>query len=284
MSKSFLLRVQDIRGAYRLLGDCRDLASVPELWQQRMFDGLLALVGADRATGGEGAWVGPERQLKILSANFSGFDQGSLEHLLAYTDYLRVNGPVLDPFLTTLRDLPGPLNTRARREVVSTRDWYRSELFNEFFRPADCNHQVCSNFTTSANGTISHIGLHRRVRAHDFSPREQRLLHFFHGELGPLIGRVLVSVTDPRPDELPPRLQQTLHFLLQGDSEKQVAGRLRVSRSTAHEYVTALYRRFRVHSRAELMAYAIKRLHQPAWNRVRRENMDGSEARADDDS
>jgi hypothetical protein len=34
---------------------------------------------------------------------------------------------------------------------------------------------------------------------------------------------VLVSVTDPRPDELPRRLRQTLHFLLQGDSEKQVA-------------------------------------------------------------
>jgi DNA-binding CsgD family transcriptional regulator len=107
------------------------------------------------------------------------------------------------------------------------------------------------------------------VRGRDFSEREQRLFHFFHAELGPLIGRVLVNVTDPRPDELSPRLRQTLHFLLRGDSEKQVAGRLRVSLSTAHEYITALYRRFRVHSRAELMAYAIKRLHQPAWNRVR---------------
>ena len=284
MSKSFLLRVEDIRAAYRLLGDCRDLASVPELWQQRMFDGLLALCGADRATGGEAAWVGPERQLKILSANFSGFEQGSLEHLVAYTDYVRVNGPVLDPFLTALRDLPGPLNTRARRQVVSKRDWYRSELFNEFFRPADCNHQLCSSFDTSANGAISCIGLHRRVRGRDFSEREQRLFHFFHAELGPLIGRVLVSVTDPRPDELPPRLRQTLHFLLQGDSEKQVAGRLRVSLSTAHEYITALYRRFRVHSRAELMAYAIKRLHQPAWNRGQQENPEGLEARNDDGS
>ena len=284
MSKSFLLRVEDIREAYRLIGDCRDLASVPELWQQRMFDGLLALVGADRATGGEAAWVGPEKQLKLLSTNLSGFEQGSLEHLLAYNDYLRVNGPVLDPFLTALRDLPGPLNTRARRQVVSTRDWYRSELFNEFFRPADCNHQLVSSFATSANGAICCIGLHRRVRGRDFSEREQRLLHFFHAELGALIGRVLVSVTDQRPDGLPPRLRQTLHFLLQGDSEKQVAGRLRVSQSTAHEYITALYRRFRVHSRAELMAYAMKRLHQPAWNRVQQENAEGSGLCNDDGS
>jgi DNA-binding CsgD family transcriptional regulator len=265
MSKSSLLRMHDIRQAYRLIGDCRDLASTPELWQQRMFDGLLALVGADRSTGGEGAWVGPTKELRILSANYSGFDQGSLDHLVAYTAYVRANGPVSDPFLMALRDLPGSLNTRARRQLVAERDWYRSALFNEFFRPADCNHQLCSSFQTSPSGTISCIGLHRRVRARDFSSREQHLLHFFHGEMGPLIGGVLVSLSDPQPDVLPPRLRQTLHFLLQGDGEKQVAARLELSPATIHEYVTALYRRFRVHSRGELMAYAMKRLAQPAW-------------------
>ena len=66
MSKSSQLRVYDIRQAYRLIGDCRDLAAVPEFWQQRMFDGLLALVGADRSAGGEGAWAGPQRDLQVL--------------------------------------------------------------------------------------------------------------------------------------------------------------------------------------------------------------------------
>jgi DNA-binding CsgD family transcriptional regulator len=277
MSKSSNLRLQDIRQAYRLIGDCRDLGSTPELWQERLFEGVLALVGADRASGGEGAWVGPQKELAILSAHFSGFDPGSLDHLLAYTAYLRANGPIMDPFLTALRDLPGRLNTRARRHVVAARDWYRSTLFNEFFRPADCNHQLCSNFETSPSGTITHIGLHRRVRARDFSGREQRLLHFFHGELGPLVGRVLVSVTEPRPDDLSPRLRQTLHCLLEGDSEKQVAARLELSQSTIHEYVTALYRHFRVHSRPELMAHAMKRLRQPAWQRVQQQGTNPSQ-------
>lgn len=267
MSKSSQLRVYDIRQAYRLIGDCRDLAAVPEFWQQRMFDGLLALVGADRSAGGEGAWAGPRRDLQVLSTYWSGFDQRTLNHLLAYNDYLREKGSISNPMLTVLRSLPGPVNTRARTQVMSDRNWYRSEFFNEFLRPADCNDQLASSFQTST-GTFSYISVNRRVHGRDFSGRDRRLIHFFHAELGRLIGRVLVSVTDPRPDDLPPRLRQTLHFLLQGDSEKQAAGRLGVTQSTAHEYVVALYRRFGVHSRAELMAYAIRRLRQPAWRRL----------------
>jgi DNA-binding NarL/FixJ family response regulator len=94
---------------------------------------------------------------------------------------------------------------------------------------------------------------------------------------------VLVSVTDPRPDVLPPRLRQTLHCLLEGDSEKQVAARLGLSQATTHQYVTALYRRFGVHSRAELMAYAMRRLPQPAWKAVQQQGTDPSEVRGDDD-
>jgi DNA-binding CsgD family transcriptional regulator len=283
VSKSSQLRVYDIRQAYRLIGDCRDLAAVPEFWQQRMFDGLLALVGADRSAGGEGAWAGPHRDLQILSAHWSGFDQRTLNHLLAYNDYLRANGPISNPLLSVLPSLPGPVNTRARTQVMSDRDWYRGEFFNEYLRPADCNDQLASSFVTST-GTMSYISVNRRVHGRDFSGRDRRLLHFFHAELGRLIGRVLVSVTDPRPDDLPPRLRQTLHFLLQGDSEKQAAVRLGVTQSTAHEYVVALYRRFGVHSRAELMAYAMRRFRQPAWRRLQEGDAASPEPDGDTDS
>jgi DNA-binding CsgD family transcriptional regulator len=264
MSKSSLLRFQDIRNAYRLIGECRDLASTPELWQQRMFDGVLALVGGDKASGGEGVRVRPG-PIEIRSAGCSGFDPTELAHLTAY---LRATERVSHPILEAFRYLPGVLVTRARHQIVADRAWYRSPLFNDYQRPADCDNQVTSIFQTSAAGAISCVGVYRRLGARTFNGRERRLLHFFHGELGPLIRRTLVSVTEPRPDALPPRLRQTLHFLLQGDSEKQVAARLGVSQSTAHEYITALYRRFDVHSRAELMAHAMRRLPQPSWTRV----------------
>jgi LuxR family maltose regulon positive regulatory protein len=54
--------------------------------------------------------------------------------------------------------------------------------------------------------------------------------------------------------DLSPRQQQTLSRLLAGDSEKQIARRLDISRHTVHVYVKALYRQFKVSSRGELLA------------------------------
>ena len=67
--------------------------------------------------------------------------------------------------------------------------------------------------------------------------------------------------------KLSPRLRQTLAYLLEGDSEKQVADRLRLSHDTTHQYVTALYRHFGVGSRAQLMAHVLKRIGRGQWGR-----------------
>jgi DNA-binding CsgD family transcriptional regulator len=66
-------------------------------------------------------------------------------------------------------------------------------------------------------------------------------------------------VPEPAPQDLSPRLSQTLQLLLQGDSEKQVAMKLKLSRNTVHVYVKALYRRYEVGTRAELLARHFKR-------------------------
>ena len=69
-----------------------------------------------------------------------------------------------------------------------------------------------------------------------------------------------MSATESDVDRLSPRLRQTLSCLLEGDSEKQVAGRLGLSRATVHQYVTSLYRRFGVQSRAQLLSHVLKRV------------------------
>ena len=58
---------------------------------------------------------------------------------------------------------------------------------------------------------------------------------------------------------LSPRLRQTLQCLLSGDSEKQIAAKLEVSRHTVHVYVKGLYRRFGASSRAELLSKWVRR-------------------------
>ncbi len=53
---------------------------------------------------------------------------------------------------------------------------------------------------------------------------------------------------------LSPRLRQTLEGLCEGLAEKEIAARLGLSPHTVHDYVKAVYRHFRVQSRAALVA------------------------------
>jgi DNA-binding CsgD family transcriptional regulator len=265
MPKAQLLRVQDVRDAYRLIGDCRDLGSDPALWNRRMLEGLCRLVGTPGATGGEGRRIRPHRAIEVISAFDTGLD--SRAHDL-YIAYQRDLGPDRDPVYRPLQRLPGRHIVRTRRQLISDSDWYRSVAWSDYLRPANIDDRLTSVFQFSDDGAFSVVVLCRAFREGEFSPRQQRLLSFFHGELGRLIGRSLVSDTEPHPDELSPRLWQTLVWLLEGESEKQVASRLGLSQTTTHQYVTALYRHFGVQSRAQLMAHAIKRLARREWREL----------------
>jgi DNA-binding CsgD family transcriptional regulator len=256
MTKADLLRVQDVRDAYRLIGECRDLGSDPTLWQQRMVDGLRRLVGVPVVAGGEGRWTRPRGGVEAISAFDAGLDSHERE---IYKSYLRELGPRDKPIFEALRHVPGRLVTRARRELVSDGAWYRSVAWNEYRRLIKIDDQLTSVYRISDRGAISIIALHRAQGEREFSPREHRLLSFFHEELRRLIGRSLVSALEPSPDKLSPRLRQTLACLLDGDSEKQVAARLGLSLATTHQYVTVLYRHFCVSTRAQLLTHIFRR-------------------------
>ena len=223
---------------------------------------MCQLIGAPAASGGEGRWLRPISAGEQISAFDAGLDARTRELYIAYRREL---GPPGNPIWCALLNVGGRLVTRNRRQLVSDTEWYRSRVFNEYRRPGSIDHQLTSVYQTFADGAISSITVHRALGERDFSLREQRLLNFFHAELGPLIGRAQVSVSEPSPVKLSPRLRQTLACLLEGDSEKQVADRLALSHDTTHQYVTALYRHFGVGSRAQLMAYVLKRVGRGPW-------------------
>ena len=58
---------------------------------------------------------------------------------------------------------------------------------------------------------------------------------------------------------MPPRARHVLKCLLEGDGDKQAAGRLKLSPFTVNEYTKQIYRHFGVQGRAELLARWIKR-------------------------
>ena len=256
MSKSGQLRTRDIRDAYRLIGDCRDLGADPVLWYSRMLEGLTGRMGAVAATGGEGRWQRPGGLPTPASAFSVGLD-ATVER--RYQAYVLGSGTSSDPTLKALSQIPGRLVIRSRRELIPDAAWYRCGLFNDYFKSLRLEHPLYSICQVSDNHAVSVAGLYRAVGDRDFSDRDRQWLRFFHAELARLIGTSLVSVFDPDPLRLPRRERETLACLLEGDSEKQVAARLGLSPLTAHQYVKSLYRRFGAQSRAELLAYFLRR-------------------------
>jgi DNA-binding CsgD family transcriptional regulator len=263
MSRSSLLRVSDIREIYRLIGDCRDLGNDPLLWHGRMLEGLTRLVGATVGTGGEGRWRRPIESPSPKSGFSVGLDALGRERLTAYA---RVRGLAVDPVYLALRHIPGLLVVRTRSQLLTDAEWYRSRTYNEYFKPIQLDHQLTSVHAASGDHTVSVVSLFRCRGERDFSEHEQQLLRFFHAELGRLIGNALASVFDADGSRLSRRQSETLACLLEGASEKQVAARLGISQLTAHQYVTSLYSRFSVHSRAELLAHFLQR-RRPAGGR-----------------
>lgn len=260
MAKWDQLRFQDARAVYRLIGECRDLAAEPSLWAEHTMRGLCQLVGATAGTGGEGLLHGRDRRIVPLTPIQHGLDSNALGVLTAYV----ADGAVAtDPLVSAVHRTPGTLVTRTRTQIVPDRVYYRSPVFTRYLRLAEIGPRLASIYETREGRSVNNIHLHRGPEERDFSQREQQVVDFFHAEVGPLIGRSLVSETEPHPEKLSPRLRQTLACLLDGDSEKQVAARLHLSRTTVHQYVGALYRHFGVRSRAELMSHAIKRI--SAW-------------------
>lgn len=96
------------------------------------------------------------------------------------------------------------------------------------------------------------------VDACNDAARRRRLLAEFCRVIGAHVGgeNGRSSVADGL--QLSPRLRQTLEALTQGDSEKQIAAKLKVSPHTIHVYVKQLYKRFNVSSRGELLALFVR--------------------------
>jgi DNA-binding CsgD family transcriptional regulator len=85
--------------------------------------------------------------------------------------------------------------------------------------------------------------------------RRRRLL----AEMCKVLGAHLTGSTDVGVGmNLAPRLRQTLELLVAGDSERQVALKLKISQHTVHVYVKQLYKRFGVSSRGELLARFVR--------------------------
>jgi DNA-binding CsgD family transcriptional regulator len=252
---SDLLRLKDVRDAFHLIGECRELGADPSLWREHLLDGLRRLTGAQLALYLQIRGLGTEAETLAEPQDVGFLDAA---HRELWVHYQRENAQRDDPFhLRYYAGFHGALRTRRLESVVEMREWQRSRHYNEYVRACALEDRITSSAQLPAphSAATQVIVLHRSASDGPYSERAVRLVHLVHEELLLLTGKQLAPNPPPREENvLPFQLQQVLACVLEGDSEKHIAVRLGISRHTVNRHMQRLYRRFDVHSRTELMA------------------------------
>jgi DNA-binding CsgD family transcriptional regulator len=258
MGKSERVRFADLRQAYRLIHECRDLGHDVAAWSRHAVEQITRLIGtqigimAEPRFGASGELLGTTL---LHDHGWSSPRQRAFwyQHYIVEREYAR--GLTFQRFTA----LSAPLLTRSREQLVDDTTWYRSAEFQEMHRQWEADDLLASVRRWDNPPHIFGLTLARSLGERKHGGRERRLVHLFMDELSRYLGKSLALPHEDLFAALSPRLRQTLECLLEGDSEKQVAARLGLSRHTVHQYVTDLYRRLGVSSRAELLALCLRR-------------------------
>lgn len=275
-TKSAGLRIADVRAVHRLVGDCRDLGDDPLAWGARLAEGVGELTAGGTALVGH---MPPSMLRAVLSPQGAPITEvtriltESPRHHAAWgwengfdpVGYARLAGAMLERGLDFHPAFSRYVRTGqdgialSRADLVSDRDWYRSEYFRDYHSAAGGDAILMSYRTTSTLGGVWGLVTVRHPGEKDFFPRQKAILAELNAVLVPQIGRALASPHDPSPSQLPPRVRAVLKCLLEGDTDKQIAARLNLTRATVNDYGKRIHRHFRVGSRGELLARWVRR-------------------------
>ena len=264
------LALGDVSAVVRLVREVCDRWDDPRAWREhllhgacRLLDGNVGMMLAD-AAGGDGSFgrlavtsvVGVPPPLRhLVEREMSAMDGRSFDDVAANTmpgtEQLYA-GMVRQGWVTA-----------SLSELVDDDAYRAAPHYRDFRRPLDCDDNVVSVRLVDVPRRPEAISINRPHGASRFGRREVTLLKLLHDEVAPLVGVRLATEDHLCRDGLSKRLNETLTLLLEGKSEKEAARQLGLGERTVHGYVTTLYEHFRVCSRAELLAYFVRRRPAP---------------------
>lgn len=260
----------DISGVIRLVREVCDLWDDPGVWREHLLRGACALLGGNvgmmvaDAASKDDRFVRPS----VIALVGVPLPMRSLAHAAVSEFEQRPYDDVSQNLLPGLTNLYGDMVrqgwvTTTRRQIADDDAYYAAPYYRNFRRHIDCDDYVVSIRIVDVPHRPEAISIDRPHGAPRFGPREVAILKLLHDEIAPLIGTRLATEEHLCRDGLSKRLRETLSLLLEGRSEKEAAASLGLSSRTVHDYVTTLYDHFRVSSRAELLAYFIRRTPTP---------------------
>lgn len=248
------LETDDLRLLLRLSNHLHALPTDRIARTRAFLEAICELVDADVAICSQLNDFCPEAS---MPSHVWGLDHGFKEEERgAFFASLRDVKANMHPVIDATRPYYDRPTAFRREDLLSDDAWYGSDFFKLYATPAGVDHIISPVYPLGTTKAVIGTGVMRRHGRPRFSDREQVLMFAFNAELGWFYESIAAPPGRPSPDatRLPPRVARTLEHLLAGQSEKEVARTIGVTRETVHQYVKEIYKHFGVRSRAELLA------------------------------
>lgn len=240
----------DVREIIHLLGEVIALNGTTSQKKRHLMDGLCRMIGGD-------AWAWSllhleedqaPRQVLMLHG---GFDEDRLAKWAMAIEHPKmkpVTGDLVTEAMTTSRSF-----TRKSADFVPKAWWDSNDEAFYLWRDANIRSFLLSAWPLSGGG-FSGIGIYRNADRPQFDARECRIAHILFSEIPWLHREAIAAGEEKQLMPLPPRQRTAVNLLVQGWSRKKIAAHLGISENTVHGYVRDIFKHFRVHSQAELIA------------------------------
>jgi DNA-binding CsgD family transcriptional regulator len=237
----------------RLVGDVAACRGGAMEKRRVLMDGLVRLVDGDRWLWSmtSKAKIKPGERPLYTAIAHGGFEDGLFPKLLKAIDH----PDSWDIFSSISKEI-------RQRNVHLT--WTRQQMdVNERFSRSDVRQlwgeagvgDLLVSICPMSSGDLSAVGIYRADGSKAFDGREARIAHIVLAEV-PWLHETGWSEDDQLRilPKLSPRRRTVLNLVLEGHPRKEMAALLGISTHTLDGYVKDIFRHFRVHSQAELIA------------------------------
>jgi DNA-binding CsgD family transcriptional regulator len=135
-------------------------------------------------------------------------------------------------------------------DLLTPREWHRTGLYQEYFRPSGLEHEISVKLSHPAGQT--HVLLFDRDRGPDFDERDHLVLRLLRPHLDAAVRRL----AGPPAPRLTAREREVLALVGAGLTNRAIARRLHVSPHTVRKHLENTFARLGVHSRTAAVTAA----------------------------
>lgn len=249
-----------VRHLLQLTNQVHNLSADPVARKESLLHGLCQLFDAKLGLCTIGQFDPRTTQHTVVSLTCSYDNDGKVPaSILHYVQATEPANPIFASLYTRFGRQPSKPLVCLREDIISDAAWYASPHVRHARHPSGLDHCIFSLLPLAGTHLVATISLNRAWNSNGpFLTSQCQLLETIHSEMA-WIYRSDLPFASAEISDLSPRQQQTLQYLLAGSSEKQIATKTGLSRNTIHHYVKALYRRFGVSSRSELLVHWVNK-------------------------